>query len=429
MGTMSARELARALERARREPEDEEVLLSLLGRLRRLGAPPPEVAPADLPVLLRAWRLQPAVRDLEAVVLPLLGLEPSTAPPEQLAEYWQARGRAEDGESGWYDTRSGLPLCCRRPVDDSQMVLVPGGDFVRGSDEPGDSETNPPHRVTLEPFYLDRAPVDRARFQRFRESPGGRGLYMHQLWESEVRAEPGAPAHRIRWQDARAYCHWVGGRLPTEAELEKAWRGDDGRRFPWGDNAPLRETAEEIADHVFRGLGSLPGGAGPLGTLLQGVLSAGVDRERVRGALDRILPGSSDRSPYGLLGATNLLHCWSADWSGDAPFQEQPAENPRGVDVDADFETMTRAGRRKVVRRGSPLMRGEGSAIPVYARGHLRPDFHNPEVGLRVALSVQRAGSEFPPVGSRRPRRLRRRPSGSADALPLRELAELLRRL
>jgi formylglycine-generating enzyme required for sulfatase activity len=113
----------------------------------------------------------------------------------------------------------------------ADMVLVPAGSFRMGSGE-FDFE-GPPHDVDVAAFYIDRYPVTVDAYARFVEATG------HAAppdWDDAVLAERGDhPVDRVTWHDARAYAAWAGKRLPTEPEWEKASRGTDGRRWPWGE--------------------------------------------------------------------------------------------------------------------------------------------------------------------------------------------------
>jgi|GEM_PF-316491 formylglycine-generating enzyme required for sulfatase activity len=115
------------------------------------------------------------------------------------------------------------------------MVRVPAGPFVMGTDlERADAQDKPQHKVSLPAFYLDKYLVTNAQYARFvvaanRRPPidwkGGR----------VPQGELLNPVTMVTWSDAAAYCGWAGKRLPHEAEFEKAGRGTDGRRWPWGD--------------------------------------------------------------------------------------------------------------------------------------------------------------------------------------------------
>lgn len=135
------------------------------------------------------------------------------------------------------------------------MLPVPAGPFTMGSDDGPDDE-RPAHRVSLAAFEIDRLPVTNERFAEFLNALGthnaaGERLYdfddgdarIHRvsaLWTAD-RGYETHPAVEATWAGARDYCTWRGKRLPTEAEWEKAARGDDGRRHPWG-NAPPDAT-------------------------------------------------------------------------------------------------------------------------------------------------------------------------------------------
>jgi len=115
------------------------------------------------------------------------------------------------------------------------MVRVPAGPFVMGTDlERADTQDKPQHKVSLPAFYLDKYLVSNAQYARFVAATNRRPPIN---WK-DGRVPQGEllnPVAMVTWSDAAAYCEWAGKRLPHETEFEKAGRGTDGRRWPWGD--------------------------------------------------------------------------------------------------------------------------------------------------------------------------------------------------
>src|SRR5579859_7592975 len=126
------------------------------------------------------------------------------------------------------------PASAPAPAD---MLLVPAGPFTMGADSGGEEDEHPAHTVTLPAFYLDRTEVTNAQWSECVAAAACRPK------SESVRAAhpdfngPDQPVSGVSWDDARAYCAWRGKRLPREAEFERAVRGDDDRRFPWGNDA------------------------------------------------------------------------------------------------------------------------------------------------------------------------------------------------
>jgi formylglycine-generating enzyme required for sulfatase activity len=127
----------------------------------------------------------------------------------------------------------------------------------------------PAHRVPVAAFLLAATPVTNHQYARFvRET--GHGAPAHWMGLQPPRALREHPVTYVDWQDAQAYCAWLGARLPTEAEWERAARGDDLRRYPWGDAPPDARRAcfnRALEDTGTRAVGGRRRGAGPFGHL------------------------------------------------------------------------------------------------------------------------------------------------------------------
>jgi gamma-glutamyl hercynylcysteine S-oxide synthase len=171
-----------------------------------------------------------------------------------------------------------------RRNDQVDAVMVPGGLFIIGDDnlgggaddmfDAGDS-VNPQRVTLLQPFRIDRTAVTNERYARFlveaghvdstdpsglchADEPAGKD-HIPAHWGDPRFNEPGHPVVGIDWYDAWAFAQWANGRLPSEEEWEKAARGIDARRYPWGNrwepsraqsaiNAYGRQSIHDLAD-------------------------------------------------------------------------------------------------------------------------------------------------------------------------------------
>jgi formylglycine-generating enzyme required for sulfatase activity len=223
-----------------------------------------------------------------------------------------------------------------RADNGAEMVLVPAGEFWMGSDDGNDDE-KPRHRVDLDAYYIDRYEITNGLYQRFMEATH-RGV--PRFWSHSHLNGASQPVVGVSWHDAERYCRWVGKRLPTEAEWEKAARGDDGRTYPWGEQWDSSRANSKESQRI---------GPAPVGSYPSGV------------------------SPYGAYDMAGNVWEWVADWYVKDYYERSPRQNPRGPET----------GPWKALRGGSwgylP------SLLRTTSRLSIMPDLRNTVIGFRCA--------------------------------------------
>ncbi len=199
--------------------------------------------------------------------------------------------------------------------DGVPMAMIPAGKFLMGTkEEVGEFDERPPREVTLKGYAIDLYEVSRESYLKFVEATRHRDPEVMVFFDNpkKLEASPRQPVVGVSWDDANAYCRWAGKRLPTEAQWERAARGEDGRRYPWGE--------EFLEGHTnVRG-----GEDGFLYTAPVGSFEAG-------------------RSPYGLYDTAGNAAEWVFDWYDEFYYREGQVTLPKGPEK----------GVARVVRGGS----------------------------------------------------------------------------
>jgi formylglycine-generating enzyme required for sulfatase activity len=243
-------------------------------------------------------------------------------------------------------------------VDDAgiSMVLVPEGEFIMGFDA-GERDERPVHTVFLDTFYIDQFEVTNAAYADFLNEVGNQ-IEFSAFWlefnDPDVRlhevegvwiADSGFETHPViemTWFGARAYCDWRDGRLPSEAEWEKAARGPEGSLFPWGNDTPTCEMAN-FATCVRR---TVPVGSYP-----------------------------ANVSIYGAFDMAGNVWEWVNDWWDPEYYTYTPLSNPTGPELE-DFK----------VRRGGGYDNNADHLRATF-RYHNLPPLTFKTIGLRCAAS------------------------------------------
>ena len=201
-------------------------------------------------------------------------------------------------------------------TDGMTLVYVPGGEFEMGVED-GDSDERPVHTVYLDAFWIDQTEVTNAQYGACVQSGAcGQPLETEYFDDNNYSDHP---VVTVDWGNAQDYCQWAGRRLPTEAEWEKAARGENGFIYPWGNtfDSSLANLDDEtnIDDYTID------------------CTSNGCD------GYDRTAPAGSfpgGASPYGAYDLAGNVWEWTADWYADDYYQASPSSNPTGPDSGID---------------------------------------------------------------------------------------------
>ncbi len=232
-----------------------------------------------------------------------------------------------------------------------ELVRVPAGEFLMGSDPAKDSQAytlEKPHRVTLAEFYVGKYEVTNAQYAAFvtaagHAAPSG--------WQDGAipAGKDDHPVVLVKWDDASAFAQWLGRetgmgfRLCTEAEWEKACRGTGSLIYPWGDGFdPNRANTTE----------SSIGTTTPAGKY-----------------------SPSGDSPYGVSDMAGNVWEWVEDWYSESYYASSPSENPQGPE----------SGDLRVLRGGS--FDSWDRAARCAHRYHNSPVFWFGNGGFRVCAS------------------------------------------
>ena len=194
----------------------------------------------------------------------------------------------------------------------------------------------------LNAFYIDKYEVTNFQYKQFIDATG---RATPAYWNDEKYNQPNQPVVGITWHDAVAYAKWAGKRLPTEAEWEKAARGIDGRRYPWGNEWDSLKCNSDI------------GGDGYQYTAPVGSFPAGV-------------------SPYGVMDMIGNVWEYTSDWYSEDYYSVSPYKNPTGPETGTN-RVMKPSGWRNlwdVVRLAN-------------RNGYFSPDIAACDQGFRCAKS------------------------------------------
>ena len=248
------------------------------------------------------------------------------------------------------------------PKTGLEFLWIPPGEFAMGTTAKSpeiEDDARPVHRVRLSGFWLAKTEVTRAHYAKFMEATSHA---KPQFWDSPLfKCSVNQPVVGVSWDDARAFCEWIGGRLPTEAEWEYTARGTDGRRYPWGNDEPEWPLNKRY-QLVMQDYPTTPQTRAIFNLRLND------DKPNTVGTC----PGGA--SPFGLLDMAGNVAEWCADWYDAEYYSKSPTEDPKGPSD----------GKLRVVRGGSWANSAE--ALTSTLRSKNRPAARNSMTGIRPVL-------------------------------------------
>jgi sulfatase modifying factor 1 len=254
---------------------------------------------------------------------------------------------------------------------DTRKATIPAGEFIMGSSE-GAKDELPVHGVFLDSFSIDRFEVTNAQYQRFINETGEAAP---RYWFNRVFpvGQGDIPVVGISWRQANACCAWMGGRLPTEAEWERACRGDREFVYPWGTlwdetlsnsgvmHSHLWPRRHDDAWDILASelLSESSTGLAPIGSYLSGA------------------------SPFGLFDMVGNASEWVFDFYNWDGYWELPSYNPVSLEPPWNHSI-----------RGSAwfYLHGFASEVPFLSRCSTRNSSHSyddPRVGFRCAYDLK----------------------------------------
>ena len=230
--------------------------------------------------------------------------------------------------------------------DNMTLLYIPAGEFSMGSDN-GEVDEKPVHTVYLDAYWMDKTEVTNAMYANCVDA-NKCNVPANTSSNSQVEyfGNPNYNNHPViyvTWNDANDYCTWVDRRLPTEAEWEKAARGENAFTYPWGNVSPKNDLLNyNSAGDDITEVGDYPEGA----------------------------------SPYGVLDMAGNVFEWAADWYDEKYYVDSPASNPLGPT----------SGSGHIVRGGS--WRHGPTVVRSANRESDAPTYTSLSVGFRCAMSA-----------------------------------------
>jgi iron(II)-dependent oxidoreductase len=233
------------------------------------------------------------------------------------------------------------------PKPPEGMVYIPEGYFQMGTSSGRDDE-KPMHFVYTSAYFIDKFEVSNAQYMEFIDATG---RAKPKYWQDENFNSPDAPVVGVDWHDAMEYAKWKNRRLPTEAEWEKAARGNDGRLWPWGD-----KWKKGFVPYFVN-------------------ISGEEDQYKFTAPVTYYESGAS---PFGLFNTAGNVWEWCLDWYLKDYYRISPEINPPGPE--SGSATM------KSLRGGS--WANSIDSVRVVQRARNLPNTKNEIYGFRTVLPI-----------------------------------------